>query len=314
MYRVFLGAPSLQELRGRQSEYRWEHIVFSPAPTILDEDSVPPTSAALEAASRRISCLYENTIFQGDEEDTTGQLDDEYNLLTLDVDESTMITWPPTNPADSEERLQTSTTSFLETSASLLETQETQETHYSDTSSIARFPTFHFNLHTLGTLNGLRGGSRKMNFLLVVLEVDGPDTIRTKKGPEISILKMILGDDEGNMCKLTAWREVADVWGGMTGSVRVKRGDIVFLESEYASLKISYVTATCEPQASPALSASPYLKSQLQICYRTLVYTQADARLRPDLRLGISDPSVRKVESLVRWFETMAGLDRPVRK
>ncbi|PBK92948.1 hypothetical protein ARMGADRAFT_1102434, partial [Armillaria gallica] len=307
MYRVFLGAPSLQELRGRQSEYRWEHIVSSPAPTILDENSVPPTSAALEAASRRISRLYENTIFQGDEEDTSGQLDDEctHDLLTSDIDESTMITWPPTNPADSEERLQTSTTSFIETSASLLETQETQETHYSDTSSIARFPTFHFNLHTLGTLNGLRGGSRKMNFLLVVLEVDGPDTIRTKKGPEISILKMILGDDEGNMCKLTAWREVADVWGGMTGSVRVKRGDIVFLEN---------VTATCEPQASLALSASPYLKSQLQICYRTLMYTQADARLRPDLRLGISDPSVRKVESLVRWFETMAGLDRPVRK
>ncbi len=44
------------------------------------------------------------------------------------------------------------------------------------------------------------------------------------------------------------------------------------------------------------------------------MYTPADARLRPDLRLGISDPSVRKVESLVRWFETMAGLDRPVRK
>lgn len=77
MYRVFLGAPSLQELRGRQSEYCWEHIVSSPAPTILDEDSVPPTSEALEAASRRISRLYENTIFQGNEEDTTGQLDDE---------------------------------------------------------------------------------------------------------------------------------------------------------------------------------------------------------------------------------------------
>lgn len=168
------------------------------------------------------------------------------DLLTSDVDGSTMITWSPTNPADSEERLQTSTTSFIETSVSLLETQETQETHYSDTSSIARFPTFHFNLHTLGTLNGLRGGgSRKMNFLLVVLEVDGPDTIRTKKGPEISILKMILGDDEGNMCKLTAWREVADVWGGMTGSVRVKRGDIVFLESEYASLKIVVIDEKC---------------------------------------------------------------------
>ncbi|KAK0497037.1 hypothetical protein EDD18DRAFT_184808 [Armillaria luteobubalina] len=298
MYHVFLGAPSLQELRGHQLQYHWEQIASSSVPAILDEDSVAPTPETLEAASRRISRLYENTIFQGDEDDATGQLDDEY--------ESTTITWPPTNPADPEEKLQTSTTSFLDTSASLLETQETQETHYSDTSSIARFPTFHFNLHTLGTLNGLRGGSsRKMNFLLAVLEVDGPDTIRTKKGPEISLLKMILGDDEGNMCKLTAWREVADVWGGLTGSVRAKRGDVVFLEN---------VTATCEPQASPALSASPYLKSKLQICYRTLMYTQADAKLRPDLRLGFSDPSVRKVEILVRWFETMAGLHRPVRK
>ncbi|KAK0211098.1 hypothetical protein DFS33DRAFT_350718 [Desarmillaria ectypa] len=302
MYHVFLGAPSLQELRGCQSGYRWEHIEASPALAVLDTDDVSPTSAALEAATSRISRLYENTIFQGDEEDDTGQLDDKY--------ESTMITWPPTNPVDSEEGLQTSTTSFLEMSMSLMETQETQETHYSDTSSIARFPTFHFNLHTLVTLNALRSwGSRKMNFLLVVLEVDGPDTIRTKKGPdagrEISILKMILGDDEGNMCKLTAWREVADIWGGMTGSVRVKRGDIIFLEN---------VTATCEPRVSPTLSASSYLKSNLQICYRTLVYTQADTRLRPDLRLGISDPSVRKVESLVRWFETMAGLNRPVNK
>ncbi|KAG7448090.1 uncharacterized protein BT62DRAFT_965923 [Guyanagaster necrorhizus] len=305
MYHVFLGAPSLQESRGRQLEYRWEHIVSSPAPAVLDVDGLPPTSAALEAASRRISGLYENTIFQGDEEDITGQLDDE----CTHVDVSTMITWSPTNPVDNEERLQTSTISFLETSSSLMETQETQETHYSDTSSIVRFPTFHFNLHTLVALGGLHsGGSRKMNFLLVVLEVDGPDTIRTKRGPdagkEISILKMILGDDEGKMCKLTAWREIADIWGGMTGSVRVKRGDIVFLEN---------VTATCEPQASPALSASPYLKSKLQICYRTLVYTQADARFRPDLRLGVSDPSVRKVESLVRWFETMAGLNRPIR-
>ncbi|KAK0196754.1 hypothetical protein F5146DRAFT_1099179 [Armillaria mellea] len=294
MYHVFLGAPSLQELRGHRLEYRWQHIASSPASAISDEDSLLVS---------RISRLYENTIFQGDEDDTAGQLDDE----CTHVDESTMITWPPTNPADSEgEATSFDYIVFRIICVACWRPRKRKKSHYSDTSSIARFPTFHFNLHTLGTLNGLRGGgSRKMKFLLVVLEVDGPDTIRTKKGPEISLLKMILGDDEGNMCKLTAWREVADVWGGMTGSVRVKRGDIVFLEN---------VTATCEPQASPALSASPYLNSKLQICYRTLMYTQADVRLRPDLRLGISDPSVRKVENLVRWFEMMAGLDRPVRK
>lgn len=33
-----------------------------------------------------------------------------------------------------------------------------------------------------------------------------------------------------------------------------------------------------------------------------------DARYRPDLRLGISDSAVRKVSTVVAWFESMAGL------
>lgn len=37
-------------------------------------------------------------------------------------------------------------------------------------------------------------------------------------------------------------------------------------------------------------------------------YAHEDMQLRPDLRLGGSDASVRKVASLVRWFERMAGL------
>ncbi|KAF5343461.1 hypothetical protein D9758_011848 [Tetrapyrgos nigripes] len=61
------------------------------------------------------------------------------------------------------------------------------------------------------------GPSLSKAMLLAVLEVEGPDTIRTKKGPdagkEISILKMVLGDEEGNVCKLVAWREIAEVWG-----------------------------------------------------------------------------------------------------
>lgn len=37
-------------------------------------------------------------------------------------------------------------------------------------------------------------------------------------------------------------------------------------------------------------------------------YTDEDNALRPDLRLGKTDPSVKKVKSVVEWFEDMAGL------
>lgn len=72
--------------------------------------------------------------------------------------------------------------------------------------------------------------------LLAVLEVEGPDTIRIKNGKdagkEVGILKMILGDEGGMICKLTAWREVAERWGGgLPNTTSVKRGDIVLIES-----------------------------------------------------------------------------------
>ena len=57
------------------------------------------------------------------------------------------------------------------------------------------------------------------------------------------------------------------------------------------------------------LTASPALKSKLLICYRTLPTARADARLRPDLRLGLSDASVRRVATLVRWLEAVAGIE-----
>lgn len=50
------------------------------------------------------------------------------------------------------------------------------------------------------------------------------------------------------------------------------------------------------------------------ICYRTMprLTDRAaginDEHFRPDLRLGSSDATVRKVAGLVRWFEEMAGL------
>ena len=68
------------------------------------------------------------------------------------------------------------------------------------------------------------------------------------------------------------------------------------------------IKATCDPSTSILMSASQYLNSNLTICYRTMPYTHEDGRLRPDLRLGESDPSVRKVAAVVLWFQQMAGL------
>lgn len=66
--------------------------------------------------------------------------------------------------------------------------------------------------------------------------------------------------------------------------------------------------ATCEPSTSITLTASSHLKSTQTICYRTMPFTVQDGKLRPDLRLAISEPCVRKVSGIVRWFEQMAGL------
>jgi hypothetical protein len=76
-------------------------------------------------------------------------------------------------------------------------------------------------------------------------------------------------------------------------------------------IRVVDLNATYDMSPSPALNltASPFLKSRMEICYRTMPYSHEDKRLRPDLRLGYSDLAVRRVASLVRWFEGMAGLN-----
>lgn len=175
------------------------------------------------------------------------------------LDGTTVITWPPTAAetttdinADPSRRI----LGYLSTSdiqKSTHETQETQETvsyNYSDASSIGRFPSFTFNLHSITSLSTLVStsvkGSRKINVLVAALEVEGPDTITIKRGSDagkqVSLLKMILGDDLGNVGKLTAWREIADSWGGNTASVAAKRGDIIYLQSR------SYLSRSWMPE------------------------------------------------------------------
>ncbi|KAG1841829.1 hypothetical protein F4604DRAFT_1597873 [Suillus subluteus] len=318
-FRVFLGAPSVSDLRkDAAGSYTWKTI----EPPLVDASQAllyPP--ATLEAASRRISLLYQNIIFDNSDEEAfnherVGQIAwPEGSQLSMNgistsymqIEQTTVITWPPTPVADT-----TGVPSFLRPSqsqsqlATMDQTQETTSVSYSDASSIARFPHFQISLHKVSSLASLyseklaRG--RKVNILLATLEVEGPDTVRVKKGldagKEVSVLKMILGDEDGSVCKLTAWRDVADAWGALG----VKRGDIIYLESTY------HLVPTCEPGSSITLTASPYNKPTAEICFRTMPYTREDNRLRPDLRLGKSDAAVKKVAALAQWFEQMAGL------
>ncbi|KAH9949027.1 hypothetical protein B0H21DRAFT_165475 [Amylocystis lapponica] len=331
--RVFVGAPTPQDVAQPLGSYRWQTASSSTPPIF----TLPP--ATVEEASRRISLLYHNIIFRDSDEDEADMEDSEQgqhnSLEHSHQDETTAITWPPTaKDATASQIASHSEVTFLPLSASISrirsqhgETQETQETtsyNYSDASSIARFPAFHFSLHTLTALSTLithaqaqtstaQKGSQKVTVLVAVLEVDGPDSIRIKKGPEagkeVALLKLILGAEDGVVCKLTAWREVAETWGGAcfdTASSGVKRGDIVLLANVLASWEPTLPDAAA---GSPlAFTASPALKSTLEICYRTMPSAAADARLRPDLRLGLSDAAVRKVAAAVDWFERMAGL------
>ncbi|TFY56678.1 hypothetical protein EVJ58_g7489 [Rhodofomes roseus] len=195
---------------------------------------------------------------------------------------------------------------------SMLETQETQGSgsyEYSDASSVGRFPSFHFSIHTLTGLSQLaayaqaemqragaagRKGSRKVSLLVAVLEVEGPDTIRIKKGPEtgkeVYLLKLILGDEDGCVCKLTAWRETAETWGGADPAVTassVKRGDIVLLEDVLAAWGGGESNTNTDTEKGPGnaapvtLTASANVKSRLEICYRTMPLMQGDTRFRP---------------------------------
>jgi hypothetical protein len=104
---------------------------------------------------------------------------------------------------------------------------------YSDTSSIARFPNFQFSLGTLSVLASAQG---KTCLLLAVLEVDGPDEVTVRRGPDagrvVSVLRLIVGDEASTIRKLTAWREVAETWGGATqDAMGIRCGDVVYFES-----------------------------------------------------------------------------------
>jgi hypothetical protein len=252
-FRVFLGAPSAKDVSEPTSDYHW-HTLSSTQPVL--------PAATIEAATRRISLIYQNIIFKDDDEDESGEYDvtDAGGFAAHDApsnilergNQTTMITWDPTLPSQqrsSDRQMASPTTVNVSKSRVLHDStflDETQDTgcSYSDSSSIARFPQFQFSLHVVNSVASLVSmvrsartrGRLKASVLVAVLEVDGPDMITIKRGrdvgSQVALLKMILGDDEGNVCKIAAWREVAESWGnGTRVQPAIRRGDIVLFQS-----------------------------------------------------------------------------------
>jgi hypothetical protein len=73
-YRVFLGAPSRAEMRQSSGSYQWQTV--SSEPSLSASVIFPP--ATLEAASRRISLIYQGVIFK--EPDEGDDVDEKMDL------------------------------------------------------------------------------------------------------------------------------------------------------------------------------------------------------------------------------------------
>ncbi|KAI0784060.1 hypothetical protein C8Q75DRAFT_781169 [Abortiporus biennis] len=304
-------------------------------------DAIPIPQETYAEASRRISLFYQNTIFKdnGLSEDEIGDI--EGSQIPHREEESTAnhISWSLTQPQVPNGN---QTTTFLHTTAISMRkegstyltqgTTQDQESYggntYSDASSIARFPTFHIPLNQLSAISTLTQypndrspytAQRKFSILAAILEIEGPESITIKKsynpseiGKQITLLKLIVGDEEGGVCKLTVWREVAETWGGIGGdheTPALKRGDVVLFQNLSLSAHRDTGLGSTSTNTAPSLTASPTLKSSCTLCYRTMPFLpDEDRKYRPDLRLGISDMGVRKVANVVEWFERMAGL------
>ena len=192
-----------------------------------------------------------------------------------------------------------------------------------DSISIARLPSFHLPINRLSRIESVLRiensaySTRKVCLLVAILEMEGPNIVRIKKGQEagkeVPVLKLVVGDEEGKIVKITVWRERAEEWGEM-----VRKGDVVYMRgtSIRFSLLCRFVCANMwridilvsHTQKTPSLTASRQLKSDCAICYRTVVVFASDRRFRPDLRLAKSDPGVAKVAKVVGWLERMAGM------
>ena len=105
-----------------------------------------------------------------------------------------------------------------------------------DDISIARLPSFYIPVNQLSSIEAVlrieNSGSptRKVCLLVAILDMEGPNVVRIKKGKEAgketAVLGLVVGDEEGKIANITVWRERAEEWGGM-----VRKGDIVYMKS-----------------------------------------------------------------------------------
>lgn len=103
-----------------------------------------------------------------------------------------------------------------------------------DDISITRLPFFHIPVNRLSSIDSVlriensANPTRKVCLLVAILDMEGPNVVRVKRGQdvgkEVAVLTLVVGDEGGKIAKITAWRERAEEWGEM-----VRKGDVVYM-------------------------------------------------------------------------------------
>lgn len=214
----------------------------------------PMGGESVQLASQRLSTLYEGVVFRescedeytqsqsqvlGSQASGTYQFPIRWSLITS-TERETSFEWSRTQhsielvpsisgqppPNSSPQRSQSQFLTSLE------------ESSYSTSPSVIhQLPKFRVPLLSLsplhaisnGTINTEDSNSKKVSILVAVLDVDGPEYVRITKGVdrgiEVGLLKLVLGSVDGSICRLTVWRERAELWGNLT-----RRGDVVLFQ------------------------------------------------------------------------------------
>lgn len=239
-YRIFTGAPCIKGFPD-SDQPTWQTL------TTRENTSVIP-SASLQQVDSRLSLIYQNVIFNSEDEseEIRNFLEDGAFPCSSTAFCGLIFASDPSN------------SSFLEGPSSIgpslaknhgsSKSQECtfdadmsgeNSTFLSEGSSIRRFPTFAFNPNSISSLSLLSGmleqsyESARIALLLGILEVDGPSYVKSKAPPhtEMALLKIVAGSEDGSLCKIVAWRETAEIWSGDYQDRALKRGDIVLFES-----------------------------------------------------------------------------------
>jgi len=103
-----------------------------------------------------------------------------------------------------------------------------------DDISITRLPSFHIPVNRLSSIESVlriensAHPTRKVCLLVAILDMEGPNVVRIKKGQdagkEVAVLTLVVGDEDGKIAKVTVWRERAEEWGET-----VRKGDVVYM-------------------------------------------------------------------------------------